>query len=52
MTKKKLSEIEYEYAFNIDVEVRMREVYGLIFEELENSKNVFSFKFQKYESKQ
>ena len=46
-TKKKLSEIEYEYVFSEDAEARVQEVYSLIFEELENATGIFSFKCQK-----
>lgn len=49
--KRQVSKQAYEYVFSKDSGRKLQEVYGLVFEEMENNKGVFSFKFQKYEDK-
>lgn len=51
VNKRAVSAVEYEYVFRKESDQKAREVYSLIFDEMENNKGVFRFKFQKYENK-
>lgn len=42
--------IIYEYSSTLDKKNNLEQVYDLIFEELEQTQGVFSFKFQKNEN--